>query len=58
MKPTPRDIETFAGYTKELHELTKQLFKDPSASWEVEHRIKIIQEWQTNELKTWTNTED
>ena len=50
MKPTPRDIETFAGYTKELHELTKQLFKDPSASWEVEHRIKIIQEWQTNEL--------
>jgi hypothetical protein len=39
MKPTPRDIETYAKYRNEYLDLTKQLLKDPSAGWEVEHRI-------------------
>ena len=57
MKPSPRDFETFAGYSKEHAELSKQLIKDPSSGWEVEHRIKILEEWMENERNKW-NTKD
>ena len=57
MKPTPRDFEEFASYNKERLELTKQLVKDPSAGWEVEHRIRILEEWLENKRNEW-NTKD
>jgi len=57
MKPSPRDFEIFAGYSKEHAELSKQLIKDPSSGWEVEHRIKILEEWMENERNKW-NTKD
>ena len=56
--PTPREFETFAGYTKELAEVEVKLHNNSNPSWELVHRKKILIEWIENEQNKWENTKD
>ena len=58
MKPTPRDFENFAGYTKELAEVEVKIHKTEKPSWELLHRKKILEEWIKNETNKWENTKE